>query len=64
MMFVLFFILAFMNVPIAFTLGIAAIVPLIITEEFSISSCNNGYDAVHRLFFRLWRFLSLFLPVI
>jgi len=36
MMFVIFFILAFMNVPIAFTLGLAAIVPLIITAEFPL----------------------------
>jgi C4-dicarboxylate transporter DctM subunit len=38
MMFVLFFLLAFMNVPIAFTLGFAAIVPLLITEEFPLVS--------------------------
>jgi C4-dicarboxylate transporter DctM subunit len=36
MMFALFFLLAFMNVPIAFTLGFAAIVPLIITDEFPL----------------------------
>ena len=34
MMFVLFFGLAFINVPIAFTLGAAAVIPLLITQEF------------------------------
>lgn len=36
MMFVLFFLLAFLNVPIAFTLGFATIIPLMITEEFPL----------------------------
>jgi C4-dicarboxylate transporter DctM subunit len=36
MMFVLFFLLAFLNVPIAFTLGFSAIIPLLITEEFPL----------------------------
>ena len=36
MMFVLFFFLAFLNVPIAFTLGFSAIIPLLITEEFPL----------------------------
>lgn len=37
MMFVLFFLLAFLNVPIAFTLGLATIIPLLLTEEFPLT---------------------------
>jgi C4-dicarboxylate transporter DctM subunit len=36
MMFALFFGLAFINVPIAFTLGAAAVIPLLITQEFPL----------------------------
>jgi C4-dicarboxylate transporter DctM subunit len=35
-MFILFFLLAFINVPIAFTLGFAVIVPLMITKTFPL----------------------------